>query len=144
MKKRVFTVSDKADLERCYPVIKELRPQLTYEEYLSIYDDSHKADGYEIVAIEANNQILAVMGYRFLSDYVRGKHLYIDDLVTSEKVRSKGLGAELLKFAENIALDNGCKILRLCTGIENERGIKFYDRNGWVKMSFAYTKKLKS
>jgi len=134
-------VTSKNELERCYPVMKELRPQLSYEDYLSIYEDSHKADGYEIVAIEDNDQILALMGYRFLSDYVRGRHLYIDDLVTTQKIRSQGLGAELLKLAEFIAKKNGCASLRLCTGIENERGVTFYERNGWRKRSFAFVKK---
>jgi ribosomal protein S18 acetylase RimI-like enzyme len=142
MEKRIFTVKSKIDLERCYPVMKELRPHLSFEEYISIYNESHSADGYEIVAIEDNGQILAVMGYRFLSDYVRGKHVYIDDLVSSEKVRSQGLGAELLKFAEKIAESSRSRSLRLCTDIENQRSVNFYDRNGWTKRAFAYTKKL--
>lgn len=142
MEKHIFSVKSKEDLKRCYPVMKELRPHLSFEDYISIYEVAHSADGYEIVAIEDKGQILAVMGYRFLSDYVRGKHVYVDDLVSTEKTRSQGLGAELLKFAEKIAESNGCESLRLCTGVENERGIKFYDRNGWVKRAFAYTKKL--
>ncbi len=142
MEKRLFIIKTKADLERCYPVMKELRPHLSFNDYISIYEQSHARDEYEIVAIEVDSQILAVMGYRFLSDYVRGKHIYVDDLVSTEKARSQGLGAELLKFAESVAEETGCKSLRLCTGIENERGAKFYDRNGWVKRAFAYTKKL--
>ncbi|MGZ3723259.1 MAG: GNAT family N-acetyltransferase [Bdellovibrionales bacterium] len=51
------------------------------------------------------------------------------------------MGAELLKFAEKVAQHNDCKSLRLCTGLENARGIQFYDRNGWTKRSFAYVKK---
>ncbi len=143
MQNRLFVVKTKPDLERCYPVMKELRPHLSFEDYISIYDQSHASDGYEIVAIENNEGILAVMGYRFLFDYVRGKHVYVDDLVSTEKARSKGLGAELLKFAERIAKETGCKSLRLCTGIENERGIQFYDREGWTKRAFAYSKKLR-
>lgn len=142
MSKKIFTVSSKEDLERCYPVIKELRPHLSYEEYLNIYEQSQKSDGYELVAIEENHQILAVMGYRYLTDFVRGKHIYIDDLVSTEKARSKGLGAELLKFAEQIAVQNNCAGLRLCTGVENERGVSFYERNGWTKRAYAFTKKL--
>lgn len=142
MEKRIFIIKNETDLARCYPILKELRPHLSFEDYISIYNESHKANGYEIVAVEQNDEILAVMGYRFLSDYVRGKHIYIDDLVTSEKIRSMGNGADLLRFAEEIAKTNGLKILRLCTGIENEGGIKFYDRNGWTKTAFAYTKKL--
>lgn len=142
MEKQIFIVQTKAELERCFPVMKELRPHLSFEEYVSIYEKAHASDGYEIVAVEVQGQIIAVMGYRFLSDFVRGKHVYIDDLVSSEKLRSQGLGAELLTFAEEVAKTSGCKSLRLCTGIENERGIKFYDRNGWIKRAFAYTKKL--
>lgn len=142
MGKQIFIVQTKAELERCFPIMKELRPHLSFEEYVSIYEQAHASDGYEIVAVEVQGQIIAVMGYRFLSDFVRGKHVYIDDLVSSEKLRSQGLGAELLTFAEEVAKTSGCKSLRLCTGIENERGIKFYDRNGWIKRAFAYTKKL--
>lgn len=142
MSRRILTARDTNDLERCYPVMKELRPHLSFEDYLAIYEQSHTSDGYEIVAIEDGGRILAVMGYRFLFDYVRGKHVYVDDLVSTEAARSQGLGAELLKFAEAVAVENGCQSLRLCTGIENERGVRFYDREGWTRRAYAYTKKL--
>lgn len=142
MEKRIFVIKDKNDLDRCFPIMKELRPHLTIESFFAIYDQAHSSDGYEIVGAEIDGKILAVMGYRFLSDYVRGKHVYIDDLVSTESARSQGLGAELLKFAEEIAQNNNCAALRLCTGIENERGAKFYDRNGWTKRAYAYTKKI--
>lgn len=122
--------------------MKELRPHLRFEEYLAIYNESHLADGYQIVAIEDEEKNLAVMGYRFLSDFVRGRYLYIDDLVSTVDSRSKGLGSQLLEFAEEIANKNNCKTLRLCTGIDNQRGMKFYESNGWTKRSIAYTKKL--
>ena len=142
MSKRILEIKNRRDLERCYPVMKELRTHLSLEEFVSIYFESHSADGYELIAIEEQGEIQALMGYRFLTDYLRGRHLYIDDLVCTEKVRSKGLGAELLEIAESIAADNKIKSLRLCTGIENERGIKFYDRNGWTKRAYAYNKTL--
>lgn len=142
MSQRIFTAKSKEELEKCYPVMKELRPHLSLEDYMAIYEDSHKSDGYEIVAIEDQGKIMAVMGYRFLSDFVRGKHVYVDDLVSTESTRSQGLGAELLKFAEGIAKQTGCKSLRLCAALENERGIQFYDRNGWTKRSYAFMKKL--
>jgi GNAT superfamily N-acetyltransferase len=143
MEKKLFVAKTKLDLEKCFPVMKELRPHLEFSDYLLIYEEAHRNDGYEIVAIEDEGKILAVMGYRILSDYVRGKHIYIDDLVSSETARSKGLGAELLRYAEDIARKMECQTLRLCTGIENDRGAKFYEKNGWAKRAFAFTKKLK-
>lgn len=140
--KKIFIAKTNEELESCLNLMKELRPHLSLEDYLSIYEHAHKNDGYEIVAIEEDNTVLALMGYRFLYDYVRGKHVYIDDLVSTEKARSMGLGAELLKYAEKVASENECNVLRLCTGIDNDRGVKFYEKNGWSKRAFAYTKKL--
>lgn len=139
---KTYIVQSEADLKRCYPVMKELRTHLSLEDYLAIYKDTHTQDGYEIVAVEDQGQILALMGYRFLSDFIRGRHVYIDDLVTTEMARSKGLGAQLLKYAEDVAKKSGCKSLRLCTGVENELGVKFYERNGWTKRAYAFSKKL--
>jgi len=128
------------ELKECYEVIKELRPLLSFDDFLRIYTTSHQKDGYELVAIKIENRILAVMGYRFLDDFIRDRHVYIDDLVVTEKARSQGYGAELLAYAEQIAKREHCKYLRLCTGIDNIKGMKFYERNGWVKRSHAYNK----
>lgn len=137
-----FTVKTEQQLKECFPVLKELRPHLSFEEYVDIYNQAHDSDGYEIVAIRKNNEVVALMGYRILSDFVRGRHLYIDDLVSTETARSQGYGAKLLKYAEELAPKIDCKVLRLCTGIENDRGIQFYEKNNWTKRAFAYTKKL--
>lgn len=132
----------KKDLEKFYGVMKELRTDLSFSDYLNIYENANAADGYEIVALENDNKVLAVMGYRVLYDFVHGKHLYIDDLVSTESFRSKGLGARLLNHAEDLAKNLGCNGLRLCTGIENEMGKKFYERHGWKLRAVAFKKKL--
>jgi GNAT superfamily N-acetyltransferase len=142
VERKIIIARTNLDLEKCYSVLKELRPHLSLVDYMSIYEQSHNHNGYEIIAIEENNKILAVMGYRIFYDFVRGKHVYIDDLVSTKNARSKGLGAELLNYAEKIAKESNCNSLRLCTGLDNERGMSFYERNGWVQKAIAYTKKL--
>lgn len=135
-------IQNREELERCFPVLKELRPHLSEQEYLEIYRHAHAMDGYEILALEYRGQVVALMGYRILYDFVRGRHLYIDDLVSTEKMRSKGFGAELLKHAESIARDLGCKSMRLCAVLENDKGIKFYEKNQWNKRAYAFAKKV--
>lgn len=54
------------DLERVYPVMNELRKDLTQEDFFNIYAKAHSTDNYEIVAIENHGKIVAVMGYRIL------------------------------------------------------------------------------
>lgn len=142
MAQRIVILRTEIELEQAYPVMKELRPHITLQNFLDIYHQSHKTTGYEIAALKVDNQILAIMGYRILFDYVHGKHCYIDDLVSSEQHRSKGFGAELLKYAEQFSKDQGCTGLRLCTGIDNERGKKFYEKNGWNLRAIVYKKKV--
>ncbi len=140
-KYKFITAKDKSDLVRFYPIMKELRPELSYADYLNIYEEAHAKDGYEIVGVELGSNIMAVMGYRVLTDYVHGRHLYIDDLVATAAHRSKGYGAKLLAYAEEVSRELGCKSLRLCTGIDNEAGQKFYEREGWNLRSVVYKKK---
>ncbi len=142
MAQQIVVIQSQSELEQVYPLMKELRPHITLQNFLDIYQQSHKTTGYEIAALKQDNQILAIMGYRILYDYVHGKHCYIDDLVSSEPQRSKGYGAELLKYAEQFAQSNGCTGLRLCTGIENERGKNFYEKNGWNLRAIVYKKKV--
>ncbi len=130
------------DLARFYPVMKELRKALSFSDYMAIYKQAHATQGYEIVAIEDENQVVAVMGYRILHDYVHGKHLYIDDLVSSEFQRSRGFGKKLLQYAEQVAKELECTGLRLCTGIENELGKQFYEHQGWSLKAVVFKKKM--
>jgi hypothetical protein len=38
--------------------------------------------------------------------------------------------------------DQKCDGLRLCTGIENESGKRFYEREGWTLKAVAFKKKI--
>lgn len=130
------------DLDRAFPVMKELRPHLDLEDFKRLVMLAHTADGYRLVAREDRGVIRALMGYRILHDLVHGSHLYIDDLVTTKDSRSQGHGAELLKYAESEARRLGLSGLRLSTGVENEAGRRFYEREGWEFRAVVYKKKV--
>jgi GNAT superfamily N-acetyltransferase len=129
-------------LEKIFPVVQQLRPHLDFQSFLSLYKQAREQSGYELAFVEQDQKVVAAIGYRIITDFVHGRHLYIDDLVISEELRSKGLGTDLLGFAEEMALEWNCNQLRLCTGIENERGKSFYDKNGWKLRAVAFKKKL--
>lgn len=140
---KLITLCSKQDLEKVYPVVHELREHLNLDEFIKLYEQAHKMSNYQLVAFEDEQEnIIAAMGYRILVDFVHGRHLYVDDLVTCAKFRSKGIGAKLLKIAEGIAAENNCNNLRLSTGIQNENGKKFYESNSWLLKAVVYKKKL--
>ena len=128
-------------LQEAFIILKELRPHLSYENFLKIYKAAQVEGQYSILGLFSEKNLVAIMGYRYLHDFVRGKHLYIDDLVTAEKYRSQGFGAQLLTKAEEISKQNSCSTLRLCTGVENESAKKFYERENWKFRAIVYTKK---
>lgn len=140
---KIHIAKTPSDLEKLYPLLAELRTHLTYESFLDIYHHAHKNDQYELVGFFEEDNVIALIGYRVLYDFVRGRHLYIDDLITNEIVRSQGLGAKVLEFAEEKARELKCTGgLRLCAGIENAGGIKFYEKNGWKARALAFVKKI--
>lgn len=138
-----ITFSPERNFTSFFSLIKELRPHLDEMTFKNLYDEARKADDYTLIGFEREGKLVAAMGYRVLHDLVHGRHLYIDDLVTTESVRSMGIGAILLKKAEAIAAELNCPNLRLCTGIANEGGKRFYEKNGWDFRSVVFKKKLK-
>lgn len=140
---KIQVISSAEQLVVVYNLIKELRPHLSLNEFLSIEHDARIRDDYKIVGLFKANECIGLMGYRVLFDFVHQKHLYIDDLVITEQRRSEGFGKQLLKFAEAEAQRLNCKTLRLCTGVENKRGIRFYLQNGWEERAVVFKKKLK-
>jgi GNAT superfamily N-acetyltransferase len=131
-----------SEIERVYPVIKALRTELSFQDYIAIYKQAKSANGYTLVGAYAARECVALMGYRILHDFVHGAHLYIDDLVTLEKFRSTGIGAALLKHAIEIASKKSCSGLRLSTGIANGNAKRFYEREGWQQRAVVFKKKL--
>ena len=125
-----------------YDVLKELRPHISQEEFVKIYNEAKKADQYTFYGYYIDRQCVGLMGLRYLHDYVHRYHLYIDDLVVAKDFRSQNIGAQLLQFAENLAREKSCTGLRLCTGIDNKDGIRFYERENWVLRAVAFKKKI--
>lgn len=67
---------------------------------------------------------------------------WIPDLIVSELQRSEGIGAELLRWAEEIARDRGCWGMALESANWRERAHTFYEREGWTDSGKSFFKPL--
>ncbi len=85
------------DIIRCFDTIAELRPHLKRRDVLTLVRQM-QVDGYRIAFIEESGRVLAVAGYRILTNLHMGRHLYVEDLVTANKARSKGLGGQMVRW----------------------------------------------
>jgi GNAT superfamily N-acetyltransferase len=126
-----------ARLDDVYPVLHELRTELTPEEFRTRYALGFP-DGYRIAALYDGDECRAVAGYRVLVNFVRGKVLYIDDLVTTNAWRSKGYGKALNEYLIERARAEGCAAVTLDSHVDREGAHRFYFREGYAISSFHF------
>jgi GNAT superfamily N-acetyltransferase len=94
-----------------------------------------------IVAAE-HEQVHGLAVYRIYEDTANDLHLYVDDLVTDEGERSKGIGKLLLGECRRVAHERGCKLLALDSGTQRRDAHRFYFREGLTITSFHFGKPL--
>jgi GNAT superfamily N-acetyltransferase len=111
-------------------VMLQLRPAISPEEYLPMVRRMMETNGFHLVALYDGDAVRAVAGYRFLEKLYCGKILYVDDLNTDERCRSKGYGKALLDWLKAEARANGCGQLHLDSGVQRENTHRFYFREG--------------
>jgi GNAT superfamily N-acetyltransferase len=108
-----------------------LRPHLTDKEVFVAQFMNQQKEGYEIIAAYEQEEVVAGIGFRFLTTLAWGKILYIDDLITKEKTRGKGYGKILLDHVIQIERECLCKEVHLDTGYARHAAHKVYPKQGF-------------
>ena len=118
-----------AEIERCFPVMHQLRPMLNAENFVRRVQ-AQQAEGYQLAFIEDEGRVVSVAGFRVQTMLWSGKTLYVDDLVTDEVHRSKGYGEAMLKGLIALAQGAGCETFALDSGVHRQEAHAFYFRQG--------------
>jgi GNAT superfamily N-acetyltransferase len=111
-------------------VMRQLRPHVPFDDYLAVVKRMKQTDGYALAALYDKDIVRAVAGYRFMEMLYCGRILYVDDLNTHERYRSKGYGKALLDWLKAEARAKGCVQLHLDSGVQREQAHRFYFREG--------------
>ena len=120
----ILATSDK-DIERCFPVLAQLRPHLIAEEFVEKVKWQQR-EGYQIAYLEEQGNIIAAAGFRIFECLFSGKTFYVDDLITHEKCRSKGYGGRLFDWLIEQAKIHKCDQLHLDSGVQRFAAHRFY------------------
>jgi GNAT superfamily N-acetyltransferase len=123
---RIGIARTPAQIRRCHAVMRELRPQVQAAQTFVQRIRRQQRQGYLLAFVEAEGEIRAVAGYRYLESLFSGKFLYVDDLVTSESARSQGWGGALLDWLLEQAAAQGCDQLELDSGVQRFDAHRFY------------------
>jgi GNAT superfamily N-acetyltransferase len=124
---QVYLLQSNSELDKVGELILQLRPQYDLPS-LKIQIEKQQKFGYQIAYVKQDEEIICVAGFVIGEKLAWGKHIYIDDLVTSETHRSTGAGTFLINWFKQYAKEIGCKQLHLDSGIQKFPAHRFYLR----------------
>jgi GNAT superfamily N-acetyltransferase len=129
------------DINKCWEVIKQLRPHLNKEDFLSVIKEMI-SEGYILAFIEKGEKAVAAIGFRYLQFLYIGKHYYIDDLSTLENEQGKGYAGVLLDFVFDLAKEKGFKAVTLDSGYQRNKAHRLYLNKGFTLNSHHFVKQI--
>ena len=138
----IVELRSEAELGEAFPVIRELHHQLDERTYVDLLAEMIP-NGYRLFAIRDSGEVVAALGMQVLTNLYYERHVYVYDLVTTARTRTKGHGEALMKHVEDLARREGCKYLALACGRERERALRFYERLGFERPGYSMRKALR-
>lgn len=128
----------KEDIARCYPVMAQLRPHLDEQTFVEQVQ-RQAAQNYRLAYVEDGGTVVAVAGFREMEMLSRGRHIYVDDLVTDAGGRSNGYGAALFDWLAAYARERGMVAIELDSGVQRFDAHRFYFRQRMHIASYHFT-----
>ena len=138
----VRSLSSDEEIRGTFPVMSQLRPHLSEEDYLATIRRMETEESYRLAAVFEGGRVRCVGGYGFMELLTYGKVLYVDDLVTDEAARSRDFGGRMICWLADEARSNGCKILHLDSGVQRHAAHRFYFREGMKISSYHFARDL--
>lgn len=127
---KIGFIEQPADIARSHALMVVLRPHLDAQAYQAQVARLQQVHGYRLVGLE-DDGLRALAGIRIGEWLHTGRYLEVEDLVTAEADRGKGYGAALLHWLAAHGRAEGCRQLRLVSGLQREAAHRFYLREGF-------------
>ncbi len=137
---RILDARTDDEILSTFDVMAELRPHLARDEYVSLVRKQMEA-GYRITFVIDERVVQAAAGWRFSQNLAWGRFLYIDDLVTRTKTRSRGHGKRLLDHLYALAKQAGWDAVHLDSGTQRKDAHRFYLRERFDITAFHFVRK---
>jgi len=135
-------IATEEEIKYCYNVMHQLREDLSKEDFINTITQQIK-NGYKVVYVLENNQVICVTGFNIIQKLALGKHLYIDDFVTNKSVKSTDAAKALLDFIKIYAKQQNCTSIHLDSSIQRDEAHKFYLNQNMKIDSYHFSIELK-
>lgn len=138
-------IQDIESLRRLYRELEEDAVRYQPEHFIiGFREDSYFADiinssNQDILIVEDENKIVGfahvmIIKQKKISCLKPETVLYIQDLDVQADMRSRGIGSMLMVASKKYGKEHGADFVRIQVFPNNERGIKYYEKNGFSEM----------
>ena len=135
---RIVVAETDDDINRCYPVLVQLRPRLEQLEFVQRVRRMQD-QGFRLVYLAVDDRAVAVAGYRVVERlFLGGLGLYVDDLVTDGVCRSCGHGSNLLRWLFEEGKRLGCCMVELDSAVQRVEAHRFYFRERMKMIGYHF------
>ena len=100
---------------------------------LQVWDDIFQDKNHHVIVAEENGEIVSSCVCVIILNMTHNQQPYafIENVITDEKFRNRGLATQCLNFAKEIALKENCYKMMLLTGSKKESTLDFYRKAGY-------------
>lgn len=128
-----------------FPVIHQLRTQLTEENYVELIAEMVEFERYKLFALFEESRVVAVIGFKEMTTFNNGRFIWVCDLVTDASKRSKGFGEMLLSYVHDLAKEKHYERVSLSSGLQRQDAHRFYQQKmTYQKTSYVFLKEMSS
>lgn len=151
----MYRRADNGDCRAVYDLICDMEAkQLPYEEFERIFagqvsdenfyciirEDPGKSEG---AGDSADTKVTAMMNLRFEYQLHHAERICeIMEFVVAPDERNKGVGAEVIAYAKELAKENGCTQIEVACNQLRKDTHRFYEREGMHNFHYKFSKKL--
>lgn len=132
----------KENINEILPLVQMLNNYKIPVEILNKRLQDMLIDGYQCLGAYDKEELIGICGVWVLNKLYVGKHLEPDNVFVLPEYRSSGVGKLMLDRVLNYALEIGCNTSEINCYINNEKGIQFWNNQGYKAIGYHMQKVL--
>ncbi len=130
---REIVKSDLDGLLRLYMQLHDNPMPEKTPEILRIWDNIFQDKNHHVIVAEEDGKIVSSCVCVIIPNLTHNQQPYalIENVITDEKCRERGLATQCLNYAKEVAVKENCYKIMLLTGSKKESTLNFYRKAGY-------------
>ena len=113
---------------------------LTLEQALDIYRRMRAYPDYRIYLTELHGQPIGTFALLVMDNlgHLGARSAVLEDVVVDQRLRGRGIGKQMMEFANRVCLDKGCYKMTFSSNRNREAAHRFYESLGYRQHGISF------